>query len=441
MGRPPDEVRALMEQAAGLIAAGLKDLLAWRVAVFARRDIAYCPGERAFPVCCTVHKAERALARPTVWGLVNAATALVREVEGEVGRCSGFLDGPAREYCRCRPCQVRRGLRMLHQVRNGNQRVDGLLRRGKRKKRSSRWTLEVGGLCSKGHPITEETLVLRYRGPEKRWLNRVCRLCERENGAAYRAAHPRPRKSRPGYCMSGLHRMTKKNTRTRTRPDGRTQRWCRACIRATTLERTARLYPTRRLVRTGHCRAGHLRTEENTGRRSDGSRLCKDCLREARRRRSQHDPSLCRRQLHKWIPQNILTRKGGDRRCRPCERSREALVRRAAKARRTQMDAFCRNGHERTPETTGRRADGTQFCRICDRASRSRSKAGLVGPKTHCKSGRHLWSERNIVRLKCGRRTCKWCLKKTLTEVRERRRALQAEGTAAHRKRKKRSAL
>jgi hypothetical protein len=96
-------------------------------------------------------------------------------------------------------------------------------------------------------------------------------------------------------------------------------------------------------VRSNACPSGHPYTEENTYRRADGKRECRQCIRERDRRRrpptgrralfdlnDQH-PATCAHG-HPWTPENRYVHAAtGYSSCRVCSRERAAAAYRAQK--------------------------------------------------------------------------------------------------------------
>lgn len=110
-----------------------------------------------------------------------------------------------------------------------------------------------------------------------------------------------------------------------------------------------------------HCKRGHEFTPANTIRRTDGTRLCRECE-EVRRRaylrrkgiRSQPSESgKCYKGLHPWVPENLYFSPDGHARCIQCRRI-------AARALWHRNHVWCIvKGCQRM---TARQAGGTYIC-------------------------------------------------------------------------------
>lgn len=94
-----------------------------------------------------------------------------------------------------------------------------------------------------------------------------------------------------------------------------------------------------------------------------------------------HTASRCSKG-HPMVGENVQILPDGHRKCRTCDRLEKRRHYRdqhgiAQDAPSNQLKPTCRNGHQFTPETTVRRADGHRTCLICRRASQARRYAAL----------------------------------------------------------------
>jgi hypothetical protein len=103
---------------------------------------------------------------------------------------------------------------------------------------------------------------------------------------------------------------------------------------------------------------------------------------------------------------------------------RENTLRGTAPVSENAAKTHCSNGHEFTPENTGRNKDGSRYCKSCLRersSARRRREAeregrALLPPpaeRTHCKNG-HEYTPANTYRLPDGRRDCRTCIRARL---------------------------
>lgn len=135
--------------------------------------------------------------------------------------------------------------------------------------------------CKKGHPFSPENTYQSSKG-------RVCRICARERNARYmdrKRGHPvMGRPDITTHCPAGHPYANDAQ-----HPRGH----CPTCRK----ERGRRQYrmkhgipldaPPQLSRKRTHCMRGHLFTEENTYHHPNGTRICRECLRESKRRRRQ----------------------------------------------------------------------------------------------------------------------------------------------------------
>jgi len=81
----------------------------------------------------------------------------------------------------------------------------------------------------------------------------------------------------------------------------------------------------------------------------------------------------------------------------------------------------CDNGHELNETNTYLAKTGSRECRACCRDKMRRRRGSRVGPRTHCKSGRHLWTEDNIYTDPRGLKNCRACMRERARKRNQRR--------------------